>query len=74
MHYSNHYKREISVLENEVSRLESRVCEEEAVNAELFNRLKHLEREFRSCVEEVKQLREETFFLAFGVAAGENAQ
>lgn len=63
MHYSSHYKRKISALENEVSRLESRVCEEQAVNAELFSRLKNLEREFRSCVEEVKQLREETFSL-----------
>lgn len=63
LHYSSHYKRKISALENEVSRLESRVCEEQAVNAELFNRLKNLERDFRSCVEEVKQLREETFSL-----------
>lgn len=63
MHYSSHYKRKISALENEVSRLESRVCEEQAINADLFSRLKNLEREFRSCMEEVKQLREDTFSL-----------
>lgn len=63
MHCSSPYKRKISVLENEVSRLESRVCEEQAINAELFKRQKNLERDFRSCMEEVKQLREETFSL-----------
>ena len=63
MHYSSHYKRKISVLENEVSRLESRVCEEQAINADLFKCLKNLERKFRSCMEEVKQLREESFSL-----------
>ena len=63
MHCSSHYKRKISILENEVSRLESRVCEEQAINAELFKRQKNLERDFRSCMEEVKQLREETFSL-----------
>ena len=46
-----------------MSRLESRVCEEQAINAELFKRQKNLERDFRSCMEEVKQLREETFSL-----------
>ena len=63
MHYSSHYKRKISVLENEVSRLGSRVCEEQAINANLFKCLKNLEREFRSCMEEVKQLQEESFSL-----------
>ena len=74
MHCCSHCKRKISVLENEVSRLESRICEEQAINAELFKSLKNLERDFRSCMEEVKQLREETFSLRSKLRPAKNAQ